>query len=80
MVTTDDGYFLTLQRIPGKRYENIVDALEKAQEKTTVLWVPGIMSDASNYILNAYEEPHMSIPYQLVEEGYDVWLTGYRGT
>jgi lysosomal acid lipase/cholesteryl ester hydrolase len=80
MVTTIDGYILTLNRIPGAHREDLIESLKSAQNKTTVLWMSGILGDASTPIFNGIDEPHKAIPYQLADEGYDVWLMGYRGT
>lgn len=70
-IETDDGYLLTLHRIPcGK----VCNSTEK--QKPAVLLVHGLMASAENWLLKSEK----SISFQLADEGYDVWLGNTRGS
>ena len=71
MVTTSDGYILTLFRIPG--YLN--DTLPYAK-KAVVLLMHGLGGDASQWVLNS---PERSSAFNLADAGYDVWMGNNRG-
>ncbi|XP_034934274.1 lipase 3-like [Chelonus insularis] len=63
-VTTEDGYILTVQRIPGS---------EGAQP---ILLVHGLLCNSALWLASGKER---SLAYLLVDEGYDVWLGNVRG-
>ncbi|RHN69000.1 putative triacylglycerol lipase [Medicago truncatula] len=69
-VTTDDGYILSLQRIP-------VGRSGKKADKPPVLIQHGIFSDAAVWLFNSPEE---SLGFILADIGFDVWLINGRGT
>ncbi|KAH1189743.1 Triacylglycerol lipase 2 [Glycine max] len=69
-VTTEDGYILSLQRMPAGR------SGEKA-DKPPVLLQHGIFSDASTWLVNSPDE---SLGFILADNEYDVWLANVRGT
>ncbi|KAK7339325.1 hypothetical protein VNO77_19985 [Canavalia gladiata] len=69
-VTTEDGYILSLQRIPVQRFS-------KKAHKQPVLLYHGITQDALTWLLNSKDE---SLPFILANNGYDVWLASTRGT
>jgi len=68
-VRTDDGYLLTIYRIPGKIGE------PSTINKEPVLIQHGILDCADTWVLRGNE----SIGIVLAEEGYDVWLANSRG-
>ncbi|TKY47924.1 Triacylglycerol lipase 2 [Spatholobus suberectus] len=70
MVTTEDGYILSLQRLPAGRSGKKVD-------KPPVLLQHGLFSDAITWLVNC---PNESLGFILADNGYDVWLANTRGT
>lgn len=69
-VTTEDGYILSLQRIPAGRSG-------KKADKPPVLIQHGIFCDARIWLFNSPEE---SLGFILVDSGFEVWLVNGRGT
>ncbi|XP_069681265.1 lipase 3-like [Periplaneta americana] len=70
-VQTDDGYLLTLHRVPHGRVPNTGPG-----KKRPVLIMHGLLSSSGDWILLG---PGNSLVYSLAEEGYDVWLGNARG-
>ncbi|KAM0952448.1 putative triacylglycerol lipase [Dioscorea sansibarensis] len=72
-VTTEDGYILSIQRIPnGQSGSTYAGA-----NKTPVLLQHGLMMDGTTWLLNSPDE---SLGYILADNGYDVWIANSRGT
>ncbi len=71
MITTSDGYILTLFRLPG--YLN--DTLPYAK-KPVVLLSHGLTGDSSQWVLNS---PDRATAFNLVNNGFDVWMGNNRG-
>ncbi|KAK7306901.1 hypothetical protein VNO77_44862 [Canavalia gladiata] len=69
-VTTEDGYILSLQRMP-------VGRSGKKADKPPVLLQHGLFIDAITWLFNS---PNESLGFILVDSGYDVWLSNTRGT
>ncbi|XP_020230330.1 triacylglycerol lipase 2 [Cajanus cajan] len=69
-VTTDDGYILSLQRLPASRSG-------KKADKPPVLLQHGLFCDAFTWLVNS---PNGSLGFILADDGYDVWLANTRGT
>ncbi|KAK2442547.1 triacylglycerol lipase [Trifolium repens] len=69
-VTTEDGYILSLQRIP-------VGRSGKNATKPPVLLHHGLFCDAIIWLFNSPEE---SLGFLLADNGFDVWLANGRGT
>jgi pimeloyl-ACP methyl ester carboxylesterase len=70
-VTTEDGYILTLFRIPGLIHED-----HKNAKKPAILLQHGLGGDAVQWVINTLEN---SAAFILARHGYDVWLGNNRG-
>lgn len=70
-VTTEDGYILTVFRIPGKIGES-----ESNVTKPPVLFQHGIMDSAYCWIINYAD---VAPAFVASRAGYDVWLGNSRG-
>ncbi|KAF5746121.1 putative Triacylglycerol lipase 2 precursor [Tripterygium wilfordii] len=69
-VTTQDGYILSMQRIPAGRSGNTAD-------KPPVLLQHGILMDGASWLVTS---PNQSLAFMLADNGFDVWLASTRGT
>ena len=69
-VTTEDGYILTLSRIPYAPH-NI-----GGQDKPAVYLIHGLAMQADYYTDFG---PSRSIGFYLADQGYDVWTNNFRG-
>ncbi|MED6131799.1 hypothetical protein PIB30_013281 [Stylosanthes scabra] len=73
-VTTEDGYILSLQRIPeGRRSENN----NGNNKKQPVIIQHGVLVDGVTWLLNS---PEQNLPLILADNGFDVWIANTRGT
>ena len=70
VVCTEDGYLLTLFRIP--RME-----CNETRNTRPVIMQHGLLASSDSFIAN---DPVNSPAFILVREGYDVWLPNSRGT
>ncbi|TNV78821.1 hypothetical protein FGO68_gene856 [Halteria grandinella] len=74
-VTTEDGYILTIHRIPGLLHE-LNETKTTFGPKPVVFLMHGMTGDASMFLLNA---PFKTIGFLAVKAGFDVWLGNNRG-
>uniref|UniRef100_A0A146LJT0 Gastric triacylglycerol lipase n=1 Tax=Lygus hesperus TaxID=30085 RepID=A0A146LJT0_LYGHE len=69
-VVTEDGYILTVFRIPyGKN--------QTSSPKTPLLLQHGLFSTSASWVIS---EPYKGLGFVLADAGFDVWLSNSRGT
>ncbi|KAI5703784.1 hypothetical protein M8J75_016203 [Diaphorina citri] len=69
-VTTEDGYILTLHRIPGTPSNPL------PYGKPVVMVQHGILCSSTDWVIAG---PNKSLGYILADQGFDVWLGNARG-
>jgi lysosomal acid lipase/cholesteryl ester hydrolase len=70
-VVTEDGYILTLHRIPRSK-----NSSQKVSPRKTVLLHHGLLGSSADWIIPG---PKKGLAYILSEAGYDVWMANVRG-
>jgi lysosomal acid lipase/cholesteryl ester hydrolase len=81
IVQTKDGYLLCLHRICLKKGEPYTAASSirrsKINHKPVVYLHHGLLMNSEVWVCQIDEK--LSLPFRLVEEGYDVWFGNNRG-
>lgn len=70
VVETEDGYLLTVHRIPGRLDEPAVPG------KPSVILQHGLLSSSADWVIPGRGK---ALAYIMVDQGYDVWLGNARG-
>ncbi|CAN6575117.1 unnamed protein product [Malus baccata var. baccata] len=76
-VTTQDGYVLSVQRIPEGRGKGSSGGSGGGIKKPPVLIQHGVLVDGVTWLLNS---PDRNLPLILADNGFDVWIANTRGT
>lgn len=71
-VVTDDGYILSVWRIPGL----IGDSVDSKKMKPPVFLQHGLISSANDWVMHYAD---VAPAFVAAREGYDVWLGNSRG-
>ncbi|GKV07958.1 hypothetical protein SLEP1_g19653 [Rubroshorea leprosula] len=71
-VRTQDGYILSMQRIPEGRVDG-----GYGTKRQPVLIQHGVLVDGMTWLLNS---PEQNLPMILADRGFDVWIANTRGT
>jgi len=73
-ILTDDGYYLKALRVPGRVNSS---ASAKKKQPYPIYMQHGLLDSGGTWF---YNDQTLSLSYQLVDLGYDVWVTNSRGT
>ncbi|KAI5635240.1 alpha/beta-hydrolase lipase region domain-containing protein [Phthorimaea operculella] len=69
-IVTDDGYVLTIHRIPYRKNNTVADP------RKTVLLHHGLLGSSADWVIPG---PGKALAYILSDAGYDVWMANARG-
>ncbi len=67
---TEDGFILTLYRVPGRLGDSTTG-------KQPVYMQHGLIDDGGTWF---FSDETLDLSLELVDKGYDIWVTNSRGT
>ncbi|XP_022702029.1 gastric triacylglycerol lipase-like isoform X3 [Varroa jacobsoni] len=77
-VTTEDGYIITMHRIPhGRLTEQKKGSLPPKPNRRVALLGAPLLTESTIWVMDF---PNNSFGFILADRGYDVWLTNVRGS
>ena len=74
---TEDGFIISIARIPGSIHDAHIEGLIDEQSRPPVVLVHGLGQNMMQWVINSPEKSQALI---LANAGYDVWMPNSRGT
>jgi len=74
-----DGYILGVHRVMRKGTDVLPESAEEGPKRGVVFLMHGFMQNSECWLASGTKNTKRSLPYNLVDAGYDVWLGNNRG-